>query len=378
MNVRQLLAETARRFLNLRTRNGRRRQELRRQSRRQVQLHLSDQPGGFVHIDRRLGVERSRAGQDQLRRDAILAGLAPFDTAFALVSPTQRRALVIKPEGPPGRNDLFQEISGSSRRSAGIPITSDLTGEPNENIDIRIAIIFRRAIDREIGYAGTSEVAPEKVVFKYLCREQRYGKMRHLQACLIRMKGIEQPLGHVGGVVVAAQGFADILNPGRDVVRQDRCRLRAGIDGNSHISRWGQRRTDRTDRLAQGFEQCRRHMFAIEGNRAGALAVDVDQPIATELQHNVDHVSVGPRSLYAGADVAKIVAGSQTRNASLSLVDDGLFQSRPVEEIKDVFLLQYIREHVTQSTIAEICRIPGNPLWQRLAVALPGDGSGPG
>ena len=53
----------------------------------QLQFHRADRSGRLVDIDRRLRIERDRAGHDQLRCDTVLAGLAPFDAACARLCP---------------------------------------------------------------------------------------------------------------------------------------------------------------------------------------------------------------------------------------------------------------------------------------------------
>jgi hypothetical protein len=80
---RQGLAEPARHFRDLGTRNRRRRQELAGKPRRQVQFHRSDRPARPVDIDRRFGVERDRPRDNELRSNAALAGLAPLHPPFA-------------------------------------------------------------------------------------------------------------------------------------------------------------------------------------------------------------------------------------------------------------------------------------------------------
>ena len=110
MMFRQYLAQAARHFRDLGTRDRRRRKELSCEPGWQVQVHRADYPGSLVDINRRFGIERRRSRHDEMRSNAALADLAPLIRPFALLSPAQRRSVVIEPERAAGRDDPLQQL----------------------------------------------------------------------------------------------------------------------------------------------------------------------------------------------------------------------------------------------------------------------------
>ena len=85
-------------------------------------------------------------------------------------------------------------------------------------------------------------------------------------------------------------------------------------------------------------------MLAVEGHWTAAFTVEVDEPVATEIQLNLDAIGVEPAPPHFGADMREIFTDFQSAHASLGPIGNRLFERRTAEEGIDLLLLQYIGE----------------------------------
>ncbi|MCW2194778.1 hypothetical protein M2236_006338 [Bradyrhizobium elkanii] len=117
-------------------------------------------------------------------------------------------------------------------------------------------------------------------------------------------------------------------------------------------------------------------MLAIHGHWTAAIAVEVDQSIAVELQRDVDPVGLAFGSTHPRLHVGEVLADLQPGNTALGTVSKGLVHSRSAEETEDVLLFQSLgqvrkirhqgmrfprgRQHETEPPLTDgICRPNG-------------------
>ena len=81
-------------------------------------------------------------------------------------------------------------------------------------------------------------------------------------------------------------------------------------------------------------------MLAVEVHRTAAFTVEVGEPIAGELELDIDAVFVRSATPHFGAKMRQVIADFQFLDPSLRLIDVGLLESRTAEKAVQVFALQ--------------------------------------
>ncbi|MGY4313492.1 hypothetical protein ACVWW1_002795 [Bradyrhizobium sp. JR3.5] len=173
IQARQLLAKALHDLRDMGMRDGWSQQKPAAQSLRKIQRDRPDQSGGGVDVDRRLGIQRRCALDDEQRSNAVPGDLTPRDATVPRLAPLQRRTAVIAPERPPRRDDLFQDISrigASAERIAG----PKLAGQPDKDVDVGTKVIFRSTVDRKFVQGWLRHLAAELAGLQDLNGYQRH------------------------------------------------------------------------------------------------------------------------------------------------------------------------------------------------------------
>ncbi len=142
--------------------------------------------------------------------------LTPLDATFTLFTPAQRRSLVVEPERTAGGNDHLQQSGRLWDSSEILPPGAGV--ELRQDVEVGVAIVFGRAVGREIHHLGLRIVGRKIAVLQDPYREQADRQDGHRSALVGGMQTIQQPLIQLWRIVVAADRAAELFKPVVDFV----------------------------------------------------------------------------------------------------------------------------------------------------------------